>query len=201
MKEQKIKETIIKDVREALLTKNEMEDLPLPTDSSLPQSNDPIVDFASRFVEQGGTMYYCADQSQIGQRFLEIVNRYGENDPIGCCNKNLTTFLQSLGLSQAVVATPDQQYGIGALLCEGLTSDNGSVIITDKQGFGVSMPYLPQVSILVAFTSQVLPNWDAVVNRLKEIYKTFPNQTWVIRPDEKTRQLTNLYLVLIDDEL
>ena len=177
-----------------------MEDLPLPNDTGLPQSTDPIIDFANRFVEQGGTMYYCSDQTQIGQRFHEIVNRYGVDFPVACCNENLTSFLQNIGVPQAVVSTPNMQYAIGALLCEALTSDNGSVIISDKQGFGVTMPYLPQVTILVAFTSQVLPNWDAAVNRLKEFYKTFPNQTWRLRPDEQTRKLTHIYLVLIDDE-
>lgn len=201
MKEQTIKEAIIKEIRQALLEKNDIENISAPTElnvASQPTAADAdlAIAFVKQFSQQGGTLYYCTTEEEIGEQLRHIQQQHN-NAVIGCCNNNLSGFIQHLNIDNVCTATAEKQYSLGALLCESLMAEDGGIIISDKQGFGTSMPTLPPVTILIAFTSQTVNGWETAMARLKETYKAIPNQVLVLQPGQTD---IKLYLILVDDE-
>ena len=55
---------------------------------------------------------------------------------------------------------------------------------------------------MLAFTSQVVADWEAANERLKQLYPEYPEQMIVTNPAGYSyrKGLQNLYLILIEDE-
>ena len=163
-----------------------------------PAEEDLAVLFTQTYHKHGAAISYCINEEQIAERLIAL-RASADNPLMGCSNKNVVSFLQSLGIADAEVAQPGQQYRMGVMLCESLLADNGSVVLSDRLGFGTAFPRLPQTTILVAFTSQVVADWEEAVARLKASDKEMPRNLTKITPSSADRQ-HDLHLILIEDQ-
>lgn len=198
------KEDIMKAIREALMDKNTIDgrepESGKGTTFRMPEE-DMVISFARQFTDRGGTMYYCGDEEEILQRLVDIQSAHG-NAVYGCCNENLAQFLNHMGIGDAFAATPEKEYYLGAMLCDGLEAWNGNIVLSDKQGLGTAFASLPAVTVVLAFTSQIEPDWESLDSRLKDTYPTFPEQLLFVDPacdDIQSRNL-ELILLLVDDQ-
>lgn len=205
MKDNRLKERVIKDIREALINKNIIADCETPTaegSAFVDATNEDLsVLFAQNFTRNGGTMYYCANEDDIQKRIQDIQKKYGDAT-IGCTSQNLTTFLNHLSIDNCQTCEPDKHYPLGATLCEALIAWQGSIVVSSNQGLGVNTPALPETTIILAFTSQVVADWEKANERLKSFYPEFPDTVMVTNPAGYTyrKGIQKLHLILIEDE-
>ena len=188
---------MLKDIRKALLEKTDIE-MPANCTADAIPDDDPVIVFTKNYTAQGGQMYYSTSEPDILQQVQKVQMKYGEA-PIGCCNKHLTEFLKHLGIGNVAMASRNYNYRIGALLCEGLIAENGSLAFSSTQNFGNLFPTLPEVTHAIAFTAQVTPNWESLVTRIKESNSPFPSEIIQLTPGDALSKATNLHLILIED--
>ena len=205
MKENRLKEQVFKDIREALIDRNEVADCDAPTTVGNtfidPKGDDLSVVFAQNFTRAGGTLHYCYNEKDIRKRILEIQRLHGDI-AIGCASENLTGFLKHLDVENCCTCDRSKQYPLGAILCEALIAWQGSIVISSNLGLGLTVPALPETTMVLAFTSQVVSDWEAANERLRLLYPQYPDLTVVTHPAAYSyrKGLQKLYLILIEDE-
>jgi len=201
MKDNRLKEQVVKDIREALMEKREIKDCDAAVAPAESGDEDLSVLFAKNYTQKGGTMYYCYNEEDIGLRIKEIQKLYGDVT-IGSASENLTGFLAHLDITGSETASLAKLYPLGAILCEVLMADEGSIVISSNQGLGSTLPALTEAVIVLAFTSQVVRDWEQANERLKEYYDEFPAQLIVTNPASYGYRsgAQKIFLILIEDE-
>ena len=205
MKDNRRKEQVLKDIREALINKHEVADAVMGTAPGTafidPDGQDLSVVFAQNFTRAGGTLFYCYNERDIRDRISEIQHRHGDV-AIGCASANLTSFMGHLDVKDCATCTPDQRYPLGATLCEALIAWQGSVVISSNLGLGRTTPALSETTIVLAFTSQVVTDWEMANQRLRQLYDDYPSLLTVVHPASYAfrKGQQKLYLILIEDE-
>lgn len=205
MKDNRLKEQVLKEIREALINKSNIDNPELSVAEGNtfidPATDDLSVLFAQNFTRRGGTMYYCYNEEDIRNRILDIQHAHGDV-VIGCASENLTRFLGHLNIDNRCTCDPDMRYPLGATLCEALTAWQGGILISSNLGLGSTLPALPEATIVLAFTSQVVPDWETANERLKTLYPHFPDSLMLTNPASYAyrKGMQKLYLILIEDE-
>ena len=204
MKDNRLKEKVLKDIRMAMVDRNTIADCGAPHTvgtSFINDDDDLSVVFARNFTRAGGTLYYCYNESDIRDRIVEIQHR--SNDiAIGCASENLTNFLGHLNVVNCQTCSPTTVYPLGATLCEALIAWQGSIVITSNLGLGTTIHALPETTIILAFTSQVVTDWEMANERLRQLYPELPDQIVITHPASYAyrKGSQKLYLILIEDE-
>lgn len=201
MKESKpdYRATVFNAIQNAMIEKN-TEQPPVQPAPTPDASDDIAVIFAQRYTKRGGTMYYCANEQEIAFQLQQLCQHLGDMT-LYCCNENLSNYLTHLGLTNAVPAQANQRQSIGVLLSDGLMADTGEIVLTSQQGIGTTFLTLPPVCIVMAFTSQVVKDWQQANNRLIEMYKHYPDNVYVLSPRKAQDQREiDVQLILIEDE-
>ena len=196
------KDRVMKDVREALINRNDVADCDNAADIvETPSDEDLSVTFAQNFTQAGGTMYYCLNEKDIRQRMEEIQHRHGDV-VFGCASENLASFLGHIGMANCCLCEPTKRYPLGATLCEALIAWQGGIVISSNLGLGKTIPSLPETTVVLAFTSQVVTDWQTANERLKTLYPEYPEQIIITQPSSYAyrKGLQKLYLILIEDE-
>jgi len=205
MKETQLKGIVLKEIREALMEKND------PVHSAVcinegatfinADSGDLPVVYAKSFIQAGGMLHYCLDEAAISKALRDIQHQNGDC-AIGCASENLTTFMGHLGIPDCSTCTLDASHQLGASLCEALLAWQGSIVITSNLGLGKTILSLPKTTIIIAFTSQVVTDWEMANKRLKQLYGDYPATVLIANPNSYAcrRGLQKLHLILIEDE-
>jgi L-lactate dehydrogenase complex protein LldG len=196
------KDRVMKDIREALIDRNDIANGDNATDTAEVVSEEDLsVAFAQHFTQAGGTMYYCLNENDIRQRMEEIQHRHGDI-VIGCASENLASFLGHIGMENCCLCEPTKRYPFGATLCEALIAWQGGIVITSNLGLGKTIPSLPETTVVLAFTSQVVADWQTANDRLKTLYTDYPEQIIITQPSSYAyrKGQQKLYLILIEDE-
>jgi len=205
MKDNRLKEQVLKNIRMALIDKNAISDCDIHAKVGHtfinPGDDDLSVVFAKNFITAGGTLFYCFNESDIRNRIEEIQHRHNDI-VIGCASENLYNYLGHLNIDNRCVCEPTKRYPLGTILCEALLAWQGSIVISSNLGLGRTLPALPETTIVIAFTSQVVSDWESAHERLRLIYPTFPDQLVVTNPGGYSykKEMHKLYLILIEDE-
>lgn len=192
-------EDILKSIREALLEKNELEQ-PLQEEAEQPlfavSDDDPAMAFAKAYTEAGGTMFYTTTEEELKARLVEV-RRDMNNAAIACCNDNLTQFLRNLGFADSFTSKAGQKHPLGALVCDALEAWNGGIVITDRLGLGINMQQLPSACIIIAFTSQLVNDWQGALLHIKDTYTdALPNEIITLTAQDCNKS----YLILVEDQ-
>ena len=205
MKDNRLKEQVLKDIREALINREDIADCEISNavgGTFINAGDDDLsVLFAEKFTKAGGTLYYCYNEKDIGERIKEIQSRH-DNITIGCASENLTSFLGHLNVDNRCTCEPTKRYPLIATLCEALIAWQGSIVITSNLGLGNTIPALSETTVVLAFTSQVVTDWEAANERLKQLYPEYPEQMIVANPAgyAYSKGMQKIYLILIEDE-
>lgn len=192
-------EDILKSIREALMERAELK--PLSQEESeqplfVEGDADPAMAFAKAYTAAGGTMFYTTTEEELKARLVEV-RRDMNNAAIACCNDNLTQFMRSLGFADSFTSQPGQRHPLGALVCDALVTWNGSIIISSKLGLGSNMQQLPASCIVIAFTSQLMADWQAALVHLRETYPgALPDEIVTVTAKDCHKP----YLILVEDQ-
>lgn len=191
MEESTTKEKILKEVRNALISKQEnpFKDV----DFSKPVYKDlkelPEVEFAIQLNEAGGVFIYCENEKAIAEN-LKLLKQQKGWDQLYSIDEQVVKFLINEGIN--VDNDPENfiDQKIGITRCEYLISRFGSVMVSSATLSGRRMFAYPEVHIVFAAASQVVPELKDALKGMTQNYKVrLPSQISIITGPSRTADI------------
>ena len=214
MEESTQREKILKRVRNALIRKT---DNPFPDpdfESAIYNEIDDSLDvvFAEEFIKVSGKFVYCESELEFAENLKILMS---ENNWINVfCSENKVKQILADGQIPFLFKNDElQDIEVGVTLCEYLIARHGSIMVSSKQECGRRLFVYPPVHIVVAYTSQLVPNLIHALNGIKQKYgDKIPSMISVITGPSRTADIEKtlvlgahgpkeIYLFLIDDTL
>jgi len=213
MDETTSKEKILKQVRDALISKKENPFKNIDFNSSiLVQTVEDIeIAFARKLMDMGGTFVYCENERALGESLNALLNQKVWKDYF-VVDQKLKMLLGSLEVPFQDDPAAFNNMIAGITRCEYLIARFGSVLVSSELDSGRRMFVFPESHIIVAYTSQVVSELqDALMGMRKRYHEKFPSQITVITGPSRTADIEKtlimgahgpreLYVFVIDDE-
>ena len=194
------KEFIIKNLRQSLIDKNQLTNVGCGPNASyfkLQHSDDLVINFTKSFMLMGGNLAYCVSIEDFAQTLDKWILTNKLED-VHCCSQELSTYVQSLGLSAnkfSVIGADLCNYGL--VTCDALIAWNGSILISGEN-FENKVINMPENSVLIAFSSQVVHDWKAYQKQLEDNGKSVPDEIFCLKPNALIDR--KIQLILIEDQ-
>ena len=123
----------------------------------VPENKDPAVWFAENFMARKGTFFYAESLAEFRNQIAGFVKEKGFRN-IHVWEKELAEELQNCGFAFSTTDRGLMQVDCGITLCECLLTRTGSMIVSSKQLAGRRLTIFPPTHIVVASTSQMVPD-------------------------------------------
>ena len=212
MKETTSKEKVLKKIRDALITREDPFNPNLDWDSSVYQPVDDCLEihFAEELTKVDGKFIFCTDFLDFIDNLLQVI----ETDKLKsfiCLEKSLQILLDEAQVNYISNPIHIEQAETSITLCEALIARLGSVIVSSKQTAGRRLFSYAKNHIVVAYTSQLVPDIRDGLTRIREKYgKNIPSLITSITGPSRTADIEKtlvlgahgpkeLYVFLIDD--
>jgi len=131
--------------------------------------------FAAAFIGLGGKFVFCDSEQEL---INDIIALYDSRDwkQLLCAEKKVLNMFEGQMIRFLTDADP-KLTGADACItgCEYLVARTGSVLLSSKQNFGRIASVFYPVHIVVAYTSQLVPDVDAGIKKLKKKYGDLPS--------------------------
>lgn len=207
------KERILKKVRKALLEKSDnpylnLEETPL----YLPFENPLEVEFAQQFTAVAGKFVFCEDELDVVENLLVLVEKDSLRK-IYAWETSIQNLLSNYGFPFYTTDTDFEQAEVGITTCEALIARNGSMLISNANAAGRRLSIYPHIHIVIAYTSQLLPDIKEGMELMKKKYReNLPSLISVITGPSRTADIEKtlvlgahgpreLYVFLLDDSI
>ena len=171
MQELTARETILKKIRQALIHKTALRFPTVDWEKNVYHSGieSGEEEFAKAFTKAGGQFMFCETELDFFENIV-ILAQENKWQHFYCHEKRITDFMDKVGVPYT---TDDKNFpeGIAAITtCEALVSRLGSVIVSSKQGSGRRLFVIPTIHIILAFTSQLVPEIKDALQMIKNKY-------------------------------
>ncbi|HEY9535837.1 MAG TPA: lactate utilization protein [Mucilaginibacter sp.] len=164
------KEKLLKKIRQALLEKR---DNPYPNLENLPMyppaPQDLDVMFAEEFTAVQGQFAFCEDEVQFIETLLELAEKRNWRK-IYCWEPGLQEILNRYEYPFFETDKDFTQAEVGLTLCDALVARNGSIMVSSAQSAGRRLNIYPEVHIVLAYTSQLVPDLKDGFALIKQKY-------------------------------
>jgi L-lactate dehydrogenase complex protein LldG len=213
MDETTTKEKILKRVRDALISKKEnpFKNIDFSSSVFVQTEEDIEIAFARKLMDMGGTFVYCENERALGEGLKSLLSQKEWQDYY-VVDKKLKMLLESLEVPFRDEPATFNNMVAGITRCEYLIARFGSVLVSSGLDSGRRMFVFPESHIVVAYTSQVVPELqDALVEMRKRYRENFPSQMTVITGPSRTADIEKtlvmgahgpreFYVFVIDNE-
>lgn len=191
MEESTTKEKILKQVRNALISKQEnpFKDVDFSKSVYKELKELPEVEFAIQLNEAGGTFIYCENETAIVEN-LKILKQQKGWSHLYSVDDQVIKFLTNEGIN--VDNDPENflDQKIGITRCEYLISRFGSIMVSSATLSGRRIYAYPEVHIVIAASSQVVPELKDALKGMTENYKgNLPSQISLITGPSRTADI------------
>ena len=173
MEESTSREKVLKKIREALISKTEP---PYPKTeqekSFYTEMLEPEdITFAQQLAVAGGNFIYCADEVEFLKILRMLVQEKGISE-ICAAEPVITELLEAGGLPFASGEEALLRAGSGLTTCEFLVARTGSVVVSSALGSGRRLMAFPEVHMVIAFASQLVPELKDALAGIRKKYDT-----------------------------
>jgi len=213
MDETTSREKVLKKVRNALISKNENPYSTIDIDSPIYMEieDTPDIIFAQEFTKVNGKFVYCENESDLKENLTTLI---GENEwsNVFCIEPEIKKILGDTGIPFKSDEDDFLTMDAGVTYCEFLIARLGSIMISSKQISGRRLNVFPENHIVIANTSQIVPDIKDALLGMKDRYgKDLPSFVTVITGPSRTADIEKtlvmgahgpkeLYLFLVDNE-
>lgn len=211
MEESTSKEKVLKNIRNALLSRTEVPFQGADTDLPLFHSPDESLDvvFAQAFKRAGGMFVYCENEKELVSSLMVILEDLHEQE-LFCQEKTIGDYLVKAGVSFCSDPQDLPASKISITSCEALVAHSGSIVISSAQTGGRKVCIFPDAHIVVGFASQLTRDLQQALVYLKHKYEPdYPSLISVITGPSRTADIEktlvmgahgprNLYLFYVD---
>ncbi|MES2388684.1 MAG: lactate utilization protein [Bacteroidota bacterium] len=205
------KAEILRNLRSAL--SKQSVPVPMPDmDSSLyvPGDEEPIIEFVKQFTSRGGIYFYCADEAELVAELNLLMKDRGYPMTF-VWETALLEHLKGISFPVNTTDTDFMKAEIGITLCECLVSRTGSMLMSSRQQAGRRLGIYPHVHIVVAGSSQLVPDIKDALQFIRKKYgDNLPSMISLVGGASRTSDIektlvmgahgpAELILFLIDD--
>jgi L-lactate dehydrogenase complex protein LldG len=214
MEESTSKEKVLKYVREALISKTDQPypkiDYDKPVFSEMEES--PDINFAQELTKAGGLFIYCEREDEVinGVKFLMTDRKW---DSIFALEPTIIDILTKGQINYFSDHDKLTEAHVGMTCCEALVARLGSIMVSTGQMAGRQIFIYPEIHIVLAFASQLVPDLkDALVVLKKKYDQRMPSMVTLITGPSRTADIEKtlvmgahgpkeLFVFLLEDRL
>lgn len=184
------KEKLLKKIRKALLEKR---DNPYPNleDQPIYPAIDELLEvaFAQEFTAVSGQFVFCEDELQFIENLLNLAEQHKWHK-IYCWEPALQDILTRYDYPYFETAKDFEQAEVGFTLCEALIARNGSILLSNANMAGRRLSIYPPVHIVLAYTSQLVPDLKDGFQLIKTRYgKQMPSMISTVTGPSRTADI------------
>ena len=168
------KEQILTKIRNAVFEKQEalFKDIDLRTDTHVPinEEDGEAVTFVKNFQDNGGIFMYLENEYDFADCMRQLCAENGWL-PLWCGSPAMQDILSRCGIEYTTDSQrePKQQL-VSITDCDYLIAQTGSIVLTDNLTPNSQYFTMPDVHIVFARMSQIMPNLKVALNKVKEKY-------------------------------
>lgn len=212
MEESTSREKVLKKVRNALISKSENPFPSLDLDSPVFAVSDdsPDVTFAQEFSKVYGKFVYCEDDEDLKTNLIQLIKE-NKWQNIYCLEPGLQNILSEAEIPYLSNEEDFTGSFVGLTKCEFLIARLGSIMISSRQISGRRLNVFPEIHVVVAGTSQIVPDLKDALKKLQDKYSNnLPSMISVITGPSRTADIEKtlvmgahgpkqLFIFLIDE--
>ncbi|MCD4663652.1 MAG: LUD domain-containing protein [Bacteroidales bacterium] len=213
MEETTSREKVLKKVRNALISKTEAPFSSLDLESSVYKKTEDSLDitFAQEFSKVAGKFIYCENENELKDYLTSLISE-NEWKNIFSPEPRIKEIFKDTNITIKSDESDFNDINVGITYCEYLIARLGSIMISSRQTSGRRLNVFPETHIVIAYSSQIVPDIkDALIN-IKEQYKeNLPSLISIITGPSRTADIEKtlvmgahgpkeLYVFLIDEE-
>jgi L-lactate dehydrogenase complex protein LldG len=212
MEESTSKEKVLKKIRDALIEKTEAPFPIIDMESSVynPMEEPLDVTFAQELLKVSGKFVYCESNDE----FLSTLESFiVEKDwpVLFCYDPKIQHLLKEGGIPFDSDAEHFTEMKLGITRCEYLIARLGTIMVSSKLSPGRRMNVFPEIHLVLAFTSQLVPDLKDAFQYVRKKYgDDFPSMLSLITGPSRTADIEKtlvmgahgpreLYVFLIED--
>jgi len=213
MEETTSREKVLKKLRNALISRSESPYPSLDLSSSVYKEFEDSLDitFAMEFSKVSGKFIYCENENDLKENLISLIGEKKWNQ-VFCTDLQIKETLASAGIPFTSTESEFTQMDAGITYCESLIARLGSIMVSSKQTSGRRLNVYPENHIVIARSSQIVPDLKDALSNIKKKYKdNFPSMISVITGPSRTADIEKtlvmgahgpreLYVFLIDED-
>jgi len=212
MEESTTKEKVLKKIRNALIykTDNPYQNIDFKSPIYTPSADPNEVTFAEELTKVGGNFIFCENENELAEilKSFVIENKWTN---IFCLDEEIQGILNYAQISYQFEDKDFHDLKVAFTRCEFLIARLGSIMISSKQTSGRRLNIYPDVHVVIAYTSQIVPDLRQALDKIKEKYSnSLPSLVSVITGPSRTADIEKtlvmgahgpkeLYVFLVDD--
>ena len=211
MEESSSREKVLKKVRNALLNKQDKPVKDLDFTSSVFYNLEDTLDvtFAQELTKASGNFLFCDSIEKFTEKLKSLIEQKRWNY-IQCTDKKIHLLLKQAKIPYKYSESALMDAEVGLTWCEYLVARFGSIVVSSKGQSGRRMNVFPETHLVLAFTSQIVPDIkDAMANLKKKYQNSLPSMIAFITGPSRTADIEktlvmgahgpkNLYVFLVD---
>ncbi|MFB5945539.1 LutC/YkgG family protein [Albibacterium profundi] len=213
MKQSTSKEKILKKVRAALLQKRDNPYLNMEETSLYLPFTEPLeIEFAKQFSAVSGKFIFCEDELDLVENLILLADQFTLRK-MYAWEPQLKKLLDQYDFPYYSTDTDFDKADAGITFCEALIARNGSILISNGTPMGRRLAIFPHIHIVIAYTSQLLPDIKDGLDFMKEKYNyKLPSMVNLITGPSRTADIEKtlvlgahgpreLFVFLLDDSI
>jgi L-lactate dehydrogenase complex protein LldG len=191
MEESTSKEKVLKYIREALISKTDQPFPKIEYEKSVfrEMEESPDVNFAQELTNAGGLFIYCESEEEVigGIKYLMKERQW---ESIFALEPSIISLLGKGNIN--CISDHSQLTGaqVGMTGCEALVARLGSVLISTGQMAGRKIFIYPEIHLVLAYASQIVPDLkDAFIKLRKKYEQKMPSMVTLITGPSRTADI------------
>jgi L-lactate dehydrogenase complex protein LldG len=172
MQDSTSREKILKKIRQALINKTPPRFPAIDMDKNIYSVKIESMEeqFASAFTSVGGKFVYCESEIEFLEQMMNISKEY-KWTRFHCWEKPITDFMDEAEFPYTKEDYDLPEGMVGITSCEALVARLGSVIVSSRQGSGRKLFPVPTSHVVMAYTSQLVPEMKDALLLIRNKYK------------------------------
>lgn len=213
MKEATARERVLKNIRNALMQKNENPYFNVSADEAVYAPVDPIkeIAFAEALTQVSGNFVYCSDERDMLMQLAGLIMER-EWEEVFTFVPEIADILKGTGIKVCSEVTRLPEMMVGITFCESLIARLGTVVVSSFASDGRRMVVHPEVHLVIGYASQVVPDIkDALAGLSARYGDAIPSFISFITGPSRTADIEKtlvmgahgpreLFVFLIDDQ-
>lgn len=172
MQEATSREKVLKKIRQALIHKSPQRFSNIDWEKNVyaPGSGEsPEEQFATAFTKIGGSFLFCENEFDFLENLITLA-RENKWNQFHAREKKITALLDQVEFPYVSESEYFPEGIVSITSCEALVARLGSVIVSSKLGSGRRLFVVPTTHIIMAYTSQVVPELKDALQLIRNKY-------------------------------
>lgn len=212
MDESTSREKVLKNIRNALISKTSSPYPDIDFDSSVYNEITDTLDivFAEEFSKVAGQFVYCENERDLVSNLSILFSQRNWFNTF-CLEERIQEWLKAANISYSQIEEELLDMNVSVTFCEFLVARLGSIMVSSRQVSGRRLNIYPPVHIVIAYSSQLVPDIKHALAGIKAKYSDqFPSLVSLITGPSRTADIEKtlvmgahgpkeLFVFLIDD--